>query len=76
MWNSGIYMSLYARGAQILQKSWIQIKIIGAMKQVSCVGHKYKVQWQCGSCDLCTPSLAVDIQEDGNLQNGGCSYIP
>jgi len=23
-----------------------------------------------------TPNLAVDIQEDGNLQNGGCSYIP
>jgi len=39
------------------------------MKQVSCVGHKYNVPWQPAACDLCTPSLAVDIQEDGNLQN-------
>jgi len=23
-----------------------------------------------------TPNLAVDIQEGGHLQNGGCSYIP
>jgi hypothetical protein len=46
------------------------------MKQVSCIGHKYKVQWQPGACDLCTPTLAFDIQEDGNLQNGGYSHIP
>ena len=49
-----LYMSLYVRGAHIFQKSWIQIRIIGAMKQVSCVGHKYKVQWQHDACDLCT----------------------
>jgi len=46
------------------------------MKQVSCIGHKYKVPWQPSACDLCTPSLADDIQEDENLQNGECSYIP
>lgn len=48
----------------------------GAMKQLSCIRHKYKVPWQPGACDLCTPSLAIDIQEDENLQNGGCSCIP
>jgi hypothetical protein len=46
------------------------------MKQLSCIRHKYKVPWQPGACDLCTPSLAIDIQEDENLQNGGCSCIP